>query len=483
MIHIPVLRAGKAYTSLTTQALDDVRTGEPIAKMSLANAGLIAKDLSRSAMRRRALAERPVAELIAIAGDAARRFTKDTLPLGDGEQTPEDYVRQLSATAGLPETLVRANMAKSTYVMAEMETVLGGLTRGLDLEILDRGWGTQDGRMVSYRPETDVLAAVLPSNSPGVHSLWIPAFALKTPLALKPGSKEPWTPYRIGQALLAAGAPPEAFSFYPTDYAGAHELLLRSGRSLLFGDGATVAPWRANPGVQIHGPGWSKVVLGKDGAEDWGGDLDLIVESVAANGGRSCINASGVWTAANGRALADGLAQRLATIEARPLDDPEARLASFPSKKAAEALSRHLESQLAIEGAEDMTARYRQPGPEGRVAEAGGCAFVLPTVVFCEDPRHPLAHSEFLFPFVSVVETPEETLVSTMGESLVVTALTEDPGMIRELMNSTNVERLNLGRFPTSHVTWDQPHEGNLFEHLFRQRAFQGSSLETQTAA
>ena len=32
---------------------------------------------------------------------------------------------------------------------------------------------------------------------------------------------------------------------------------------------------------------------------------------------------------------------------------------------------------------------------------------------------------------------------------------------------------LNLGSMPTSHVSWDQPHEGNLFEHLYRQRAIQ----------
>ena len=170
MTHIPLLRAGQPYQSLDTQPLTDVRNGEPVAEMSLANPGLIAKDLRQSASWRRTLAERSTAELIEIAGRAARFFTDETLPLGDGEQTPDDYVRQLSATAGLPETLVRANMAKSTYVLAEMETVLGGLTRGLDLEILDRGWGEQEGRMVSYRPETDLLAAVLPSNSPGVHS-------------------------------------------------------------------------------------------------------------------------------------------------------------------------------------------------------------------------------------------------------------------------------------------------------------------------
>ena len=46
---------------------------------------------------------------------------------------------------------------------------------------------------------------------------------LKIPLVLKPGSAEPWSPYRIIQAFIRAGAPREAFSFYPTDHAGSGE--------------------------------------------------------------------------------------------------------------------------------------------------------------------------------------------------------------------------------------------------------------------
>ena len=39
-----------------------------------------------------------------------------------------------------------------------------------------------------------------------MHSLWLPSIALNVPLVLKPGSQEPWTPARICQALIAAGA-------------------------------------------------------------------------------------------------------------------------------------------------------------------------------------------------------------------------------------------------------------------------------------
>ena len=89
---------------------------------------------------------------------------------------------------------------------------------------------------VSFFPRTESLGVVLPNNSPGVHSLWIPAFPLKIPLVLKPGSAEPWTPFRIIQAFISAGAPPEAFSFYPTDHAGAGEILRNCQRGIVFGD-------------------------------------------------------------------------------------------------------------------------------------------------------------------------------------------------------------------------------------------------------
>ena len=71
-----------------------------------------------------------------------------------------------------------------------------------------------------------IFPAILPSNSPGVHSLWIPSIALKVPVILKPGSQEPWTPTRVLQALIAAGCPREAVGLYPTNHSGAAQILM-----------------------------------------------------------------------------------------------------------------------------------------------------------------------------------------------------------------------------------------------------------------
>ncbi len=477
MLHIPILRGGRPYRSVEARPLRDVRTGEVVAELSQANRGLIARDLSAMGEARRALQAMSTGELLDVCRRAAGLFAEADLPLGfDGEtQSPEDWMRQLSATCGLPETLCRQNLEKVRHVLDGMETVISGLTRGLDLSVLDAGMVSQDGRRLSYLCQTDALGAILPSNSPGVHNLWLPAPALKVPLALRPGREEPWTPFRICQAFLAAGLPPAALGFYPGDHSGAVEILLRCGRSLLFGDEATVRPWQSDPRVQIHGPGRSKVLFGEDQVDGWERHLDLLEASIAGNGGRSCLNASGVWLPAVktgvGRELAEALARRLAAIEALPLDHPQARIAAFPRPQVAHHISDLIDRHLRTPGAVDLTAEIRG----SRVAEAGGCTFLLPTVVWCEDPDHPLANTELLFPFASVVEVPRGELLERIGPTLVATALTEDPRFQRKLLDCPWIDRLNLGPIPTSRISWDQPHEGNLFAHLYRQRAIQAA--------
>jgi acyl-CoA reductase-like NAD-dependent aldehyde dehydrogenase len=474
MTHIPILRGGEPYYSLSVNRLEHVSTGEPIAEISQANSGLIARDIEQTHRRQRWLGRMQVEEILGICRAAAQQFSHGELPLGDETQTPDDYIRQLSATTGMPQSLARANMAKIHYVLHDLETVLSGLTRGLDLSILDPGYGHEDGRFVSFLRETDSLGVVLPSNSPGVHSLWIPSIPLKVPLVLKPGAREPWTPYRICQALIKAGLPPRALGYYPADHSGATRILLDCGRSMVFGDKSTVEPWLNDERVQIHGPGWSKVILGEDQIPHWEEHLDLILDSIASNGGRSCINASGLWVPVFGRELAETLAERMARIEARPLDDPQASIAAFSDPRVAHAVSQYIDQQLAAGGAEDLTAQYR--GGD-RLVEVDGCTFLLPTLIWCEDPAHALAEAEFLFPFVSVVEVPQDEMLEVVGPSLVVTALTENREFIEQLLDCPKLERLNIGPLPTSQVAWDQPHEGSLFELLYRRRALQGPNL------
>jgi len=471
MLHIPILRHGRPYESIDTFDIVHHATGEAVANVSLANAGMVARDIHR--MHDDVLESFSVAELMAMCKKAAKLFMAATLPIGNESQSFAQYLACLSATTGMPVPYCKLNAEKIGRVMTEMDVIISGLTRGFDLEIIDRGYGQRAGQMLSFFREGRIFGAVLPSNSPGVHGLWIPAIALKAPVVLKPGREEPWSPYRIIEALCAAGVPREAFGFYPTDHAGAGELLRCVNRSMLFGGAATTRPYEADPSVEIHGPGYSKVVLGDDTVDEWEKYLDVIESSIAANCGRSCINASAVYTPKHGRTIAQALAKRLAKWQALPASDPEAKVAAFANPAFAENISATIDHGLRGEGAVDLTERYRG---SPRLVKQGRVSYLLPTILWCEDRDHLLNNREFLFPYATVVECPTSEIPDAIGPSLVVSAITGDNKFIAALMRSPHVDRLNVGAIPTYQLSWDQPHEGNLFEHLYRQRAFQRDS-------
>ena len=475
MIEIPALRWGKPYSSLETQSVVHFETGEELAQVSLANPGLIQRDLRRMGRAREVLREIPSAELITMVKKAAELYLNAELPLGNGTQRPEDFVRYQSATTGLPEHMCRANMDKNYFVLTRMDEVLDALTRGLALDILGRGYGVEGrGVPVSYQAQSPVVGLVLPSNSPGVHTLWMPVIPLQIGLVFKPGPQEPWTPYRMTEAFSAAGVPREAISIYPGEGDAGAAVLGGCPRSMIFGGTPTVEMYKNDPRVQPHGPGFSKILLGEDCVDDWEKYLDIMFESVFANSGRSCISCSGIWAPRHTLEIAQALADRLGKVEPKPATDPESPLAAFTVPGVAKAINNMIEQQLESTGTEDLTAAVRgNGGGDGRVVERERCDYLLPTVVHCESPEPEVANTEYMFPFVSVVQCPQEKMLSSIGDTLVCSAITKDADFRRALLDATHIDRLNFGAVPTIRLNWLQPHEGNLIDFLFRARAFQ----------
>jgi acyl-CoA reductase-like NAD-dependent aldehyde dehydrogenase len=470
MVNIPVLRWGQPYSSLEVDDVVHFTTGETIAKVSRANGGLIQRDMRKAAKAREALRAIPIDELIVMAGKAGELYMDGTLPMGDGTQTPDEFVRAQSASTGLPERMCRANMKKNAFVLAQMRNILASLTRGLSLDVLTRGHGEEGNVPISYQAQSPVLGLVLPSNSPGVHTLWMPIIPMQIGLVLKPGPQEPWTPYRMAEAFFAAGIPKEAISIYPGQADVGAAVLDSCARSLIFGGQPTVDRYRGNPRVQAHGPGFSKILLGDDQVDHWERYLDMMVESVFINSGRSCINASGIWASRHTREIADAIAQRLAAIRPLPPEHPEAALAAFTVPGVADAISQSIDADLQAPGVTDVTAKYRD---EPRVVHAGKADYVLPTVVHAASADAPVAKKEYMFPFASVVECPESKMLEAIGPTLVCTAITQNETLRAQLLDAVHIDRLNLGPVPTTQLNWLQPHEGNIVEFLFRARAFQ----------
>src|SRR5438128_2260034 len=362
MLNLPVLRWGQPYTSIDIDPVVHFATGEPVANVSRANGGLIQRDMRKASRAREVLREIPIDELITRAGRAGELYMDATLPMGDGTQTPDEFVRAQSASTGLPERMCRANMKKNAFVLAEMRVILSSLTRGLALDILSRGHGEERGVPISYQVQSPVVGLVLPSNSPGVHTLWLPVIPLQVGLVLKPGPQEPWTPYRMAEAFFQAGIPREAISVYPGAGDVGAAVVEHCGRSLIFGGTATVDRYRGNPRVQAHGPGFSKILLGDDQVDRWEQFLDVMADSVFQNSGRGCINCSGIWASRHTREIADALAQKLAAVRPLPPDHPDASLAALTVPGVADAISNEIDADVATAGVTDVTAQYRD-GP------------------------------------------------------------------------------------------------------------------------
>jgi acyl-CoA reductase-like NAD-dependent aldehyde dehydrogenase len=470
MLHIPVLRWGEPYKSMEIDPVVHFATGETLAEVSRANGGLVERDMRHARRARQVLRDIPVRDLLHKIKKAADLYTEAELPLGDGTQTPDQFVRMQSATTGLPEHMCRFNMKKNHFVLNHMEQILDALTRGLNLDVLSHGYGVeQRGVPISYQAQSPVLGLVLPSNSPGVHTLWLPIIPLQIGLVLKPGPQEPWTPYRMSQAFVQAGVPKQAIAIYPSPAPEVGAAVLNNcQRSLIFGSTATVERYKGNPHVQVHGPGFSKILLGDDQVDNWPKYLDLMVDSVLVNSGRGCINCSGVWVSRHAREIAEALAERMGPVQPLPPEDPKAALAAFTVKGQADAISADIDRDLQQPGTHDMTAKF---GP--RLVKKERCDYLRPTVILSDSPEPAIAKKEFMFPFVTVVQCPQAKMLDAIGPTLVCSAITEDRKFQRDLLDATHIDRLNLGALPTIQLNWLQPHEGSIVDFLFRARALQ----------
>ncbi len=469
MITLSPLRWGKPYESLDFHDVVHFDTGEPIAKVGQVGGGIVGRDMKKANKAREALLQYSPSDLIDMCTQAAELFESGTLSVGDSQQNVDDFVHQQSASTGLPEHMCRSNMAKNSFVLKNIGQILDCLTRGLDLSILSNGYGEEGrGVIVSYQAQTPILGAVLPNNSPGVHTLWLPAIPLQVGLALKPGSQEPWTPYRMVSAFIAAGVPAEAFGLYPGGHDAGGAIMTKTERSMIFGSAQTLAQHAGNPRVQAHGPGFSKILIGDDVVDDWENHLDLMVESVLSNSGRSCINCSGIWASRHTREIAAAIAEKIGPVDVKPPSDPESQLAAFTVSAMATGTYGMVQQDLAESGVTDMTEKFGD-----KLIQREHCAYLRPMVVHADSPDRSVASKEYMFPFVSVVECPQAEMLRRIGSTLIGTVLTNDQKWITQAGSCIDIDRLNIGPIPTNRLNWLQPHEGNIIDFLFRSRAYQ----------
>ena len=426
MINIPVLRWGQPYTSIDVDEVVHFATGEPIASVSRANGGLIQRDMRKAPRARDVLREIPIDDLIARAGKAGELYMNATLPMGDGTQTPDEFVRAQSASTGLPERMCRANMKKNAFVLAEMRRILTSLTRGLvarrPLDRPRRGArradqlsGAEPGRSAWCCRRTRPA-----STRCGCRSSRCRSGSCSSRARRSRGRRTGWRRRSFRPAFRARRSP----SIPGGGDVGA-AVLDSCGRSLIFGGTPTVDRYRGNPRVQAHGPGFSKILLGDDQVDRWEQYLDVMVDSVFAQQRprlHQLLRHLGEPAHARDRRRAGAAAGRGPAAAARSSGRQPGRLHRARRRRRDRAVDRR-------------RPRRRRASPTSppstatapRVVKQGSADYLLPTVVHCESPDAAVAKKEYMFPFVTVVECPEAKMLEAIGPTLVCSAITCNP--------------------------------------------------------
>jgi hypothetical protein len=83
-----------------------------------------------------------------------------------------------------------------------------------------------------------------------------------------------------------------------------------------------------------------------------------------------------------------------------------------------------------------------------------------------------MANREYMFPFASVVKVTRDQIPSALGQSLVVTAITHDDDLIRDLVTIAKRRSLEHRRRTNKSNQLGPTARGQLFEHLYARRAF-----------
>lgn len=450
-VTVPVLRSGQERASRDSRDLHDVN-GDPLARVHEAPA-LMTK-LTAKAMRQAPDMDRD--ELLAVLTEAGRLFAEATL----GGESPEEYCRVQALASGVPIAVARGTLAR----LRNDSALLG--------EVVAKQAPLGAGRTARWARRGSVLGVVAPSNHPATQGAWLQALAMGYRVAVRPGTRDPFTPLRLVRALLAAGLDPDTVALLPGSHATADALVRASDLALVYGGEDAVGRYRGDARVLVRGPGRSKILLDAPGPYDEGtaGEaLGHLVREIASDGGVRCTNTTAVFTSGDHRALAEALADRLARLPVHPVTDDRAVLPVRPRKEA-EGLRAAV--TRAAQGAPDLADRHY---PDGPLAPVGPDSVALrPAVIAVDTADHPGLRTELPFPCVWVAPWRPSDGVAPLTDSLALTLLTDRTGLVTEALESPSVRTVLHG---AADGWWKDPylpHDGYLGQFLMEARGFAG---------
>jgi hypothetical protein len=447
MIALDALGPNGSYRTRNRLTITDV-AGGPLAELSLVPSLFVTRAMSALRKTRPLTLDKRVTALI----EAGELFATGEV---DG-MTAAEYRHTVSRMSGMPMPVVRAAAesialrAASAYDSLQVARPVGAVNDWRD---------PRTGRgAAGWIRRGEVFAVHAAGNHPGVHAEWLEAVAAGYRVAVRPSRREPLTPHRLVSALRACGFGDDQVVLLPTDHGVADEILRRADLGMVYGGQDVIDKYAADPRILPNGPGRSKILV----TSDWRDHVDLIVDSVSAQGGTACVNTTAVFVQGDPGQAAAAIAERLAAIPSLPPEDEKAMLPVYPL-----ATARVMESYLLAKA----SGARAHLGGDGVVEELRtGGALLRPAVFELADSFAAQARVELGFPCVWVLPWTREAGIAPLRDTLVLTAVTEDEGLLDELLAEPTIRNLYIGDHPTYLMAPGVPHDGYLGEFLMRSK-------------
>jgi hypothetical protein len=398
-------------------------------------------------------------------------------------QVPEHHVLKRAAELYLAATI--DGMDRNAYARKV------ALVTGVPLEVIQRGiiglasgcallnvvnesespsFAFPEGFEARWLPRGKTFASVLVfGNHPGPNLTWLRALSSGYSVAIRPGVNDPFTPRRLALALLQAGLAPHKLAFLPGDEQLGEHLLREADLGVMYGASDKVAPWAIRSDMMIHGPGRSKALLDGDAHPEV---VEHLAHAVSGDAGIRCNNMSAIFTSGDHAAIAEELAQRLASLRVAPITASEAVLPAISEGRSA-AMRTYL-SDFAHRGLTDHSSQLY----EGNVVcpSGDGSHVLRPLVLSTADPDHPLLGTELPFPFVIVAPWRDERGVKQLGTSLVANLITGDERLIDEALADPSIRKVVQGLLPPWTSVPTLPDDGNVAGFLMEPKVLVSDS-------
>ncbi|MDJ1130556.1 aldehyde dehydrogenase family protein [Streptomyces iconiensis] len=446
VLELDVLGADGPYRAHRRTPVTDV-AGRQSAELSLAPGLLVHRALAAL----RAASAPPADRRAAALREAGRRFAGEVV----AGLSVEEYEHRTSRVSGLPITTVRSAV-RALALAADLahRTARDGKPRAAT-----ENWKEPlpGGRGAVWIRRGEVLCVNAPGNHPAVHAGWLEALALGYRVAVRPSRREPFTLHRLVSALRASGFRDDEVMLLPTEHAVAQDLVRGADLALVYGGDDAVLRHHGDPRVLTQGPGRSKILLH---GGDWQAGLDTVVDSVVAEGGAACVNATAVFVDGDPAPVAEAIAERLSGLRGLPPEDDKARLPVYPT-----AAARALEAKFAA------SVGDARPwlGGEGIVEELGdGSAALRPSVVEVPHAYAPQTAVELPYPCVWVAPWSADEGSGPLKNTLVLTAIGCPERLLGQLVAEPSIKNVYMGRHPTHHHFPGVPHDGYLTDFLMR---------------